>query len=138
MNLLGIKTKIVFMSALSGAIILGVISRLMMAALALSVNKPTNLSLRGFAEVTVIGTSLGVIGGLFLIRTRKYIQPGIYRGVTLGIILYAGSILFGMIGGRLTLSGNTDVLITIVLTGGIYVLYGIITDWLLSTVQHDR
>jgi len=137
-TLLGIKTKIVFMSTLSGAIILGAFSRLVMAALALSVNKPINLSLRGFAEVTAIGTSLGVIGGFFLIGIRKHIQPGIYRGVTLGIILYAVSILFGMIGGRLTLSENTDVLKTLVLTGGVYVLYGIITEWLLSTVHHDR
>ena len=138
MTLLGIKTKIVFMSTLSGAIILGAFSRLVMAALALSVNKPINLSLRGFAEVTAIGTSLGVIGGFFLIGIRKHIQPGIYRGVTLGIILYAVSILFGMIGGRLTLSENTDVLKTLVLAGGVYVLYGIITEWLLSTVHHDR
>jgi hypothetical protein len=136
--LCGIKAKIVFMSTLSGAIILGAFSRLVMAALALSVNKPINLSLRGFAEVIVIGTSLGVIGGLFLIGIRKHIQPGIYRGVILGITLYAGSILFGMLGGRLTLSENTDVLITLVLTGGVYILYGIITEWLLSTVHHDR
>jgi len=126
------------MSTLSGAIILGAFSRLVMAALAHSLNKPINLSLRGFAEMIVIGTSLGVIGGLFLIGIRMHIQPGIYRGVTLGIFLYAGSILFGMIGGRLTLSENTDVLITLVLTGGVYVLYGIATEWLLSTVHRDR
>lgn len=138
MKSLGFKAKIVCMSALSGAIVLGIFSRMIMAAIALLANKSTNLSLWSFTEVTIVGSVLGVVGGLFLLGIRKQMQPGIYRGVTLGIILCAVSILFGMIGGRLTLSENTDVLKTLVLAGGVYVLYGIITEWLLSTVHHDR
>jgi len=36
------------------------------------------------------------------------------------------------------LSENTDVLITLVLTGGVYVLYGIITEWLLTRVHYEH
>jgi len=135
---LGLKAKIVCMSALSGAIVLGIFSRVIMAAIALLADKPTNLSFWSFAQVSIVGTVLGAVGGFFILGIRKHIQPGIYRGVSLGIALYAGSILFGMIGGRLTLSENTDVLITLVLAGGVYTLYGLLTEWLLLNVHHGH
>lgn len=137
MTSLGHKAQIVFMSALSGAIVLGVFSRVIMAAIALLFNKPTNLSLSSFAEVTMVGTILGVVGGLFLLGIRKKIQPGIYRGVTLGLFLYAGSLVLGMMGQYITLSENTDAIVTFVLVGGVYALYGILTEWLLLTI-HDN
>ena len=137
MTSLGLKAKIVFMSALSGAIVLGIFSRVIMAAIALLVNKPTNLSLSSFAEVTMVGTVLGVVGGLFLLGIRKKIQPGIYRGVALGILLYAGSLVLGMMGQYITFSDNTDAIVTFVLVGGVYALYGILTEWLLLTI-HDN
>jgi hypothetical protein len=109
-----------------------------MAAIALLANKPTNLSLWSVAEVTIVGIILGVVGGLVLLGIRQQMQPGIYRGVTLGIILYAGSRIFGLIIRRPTLSENTDMIITLVLAGGIYMLYGILTEWLLLTVHHEH
>ena len=132
------KAKIVFVSALSGAVVLGIFSRSITVIIALLNEKPTNLSLWGYTEVTFVGTMLGVFGGIILLGIKKYIQPGIYRGIILGIILYAGSIMFGMMNRQLTLGENPDALITLVSIGGVYAFYGIITEWLLTRVHYEH
>ncbi len=54
--------------------------------------------------------------------------------IILGIVLYAGSLLFGLMGRRLTLSENPHAIITLVSTGGVYALYGVLNEWLLIAV----
>lgn len=133
----GLTARIVLVSTLSGAIVLGIFSRLIMAAIALSIGKPTNLSVLGLVEVALVGALMGASGGVILLAIKKYMPPGYYRGLTLGIVLYGGSLVFGIMGRRFTVGENPYAIIILVSTGGIYALYGILTEWLLSAGHRD-
>ena len=124
----GPKKKIVLIGTLSGAVILGLLTRLAMAIIALSTNNPVNLSIRSFAETIVVGAVVGAIGGIVLLGIRALISAGIARGIILGFLLFSGSLMTGLIAGRVTFGEQPITFITFVYLGVVFLLYGIVTE----------
>jgi len=128
----GPKGKIVLIGTLSGAVILGLLARLTMAIIALLSNHPVNLSIRSIAEVTVVGAVVGAIGGIVLLGVRSLISPGIARGIILGFLLFSGSLMIGLMAGRVAFGVQPITFITFALLGVVFVLYGIVTEWMVG------
>jgi hypothetical protein len=126
------KGKIVLIGTLSGAVILGLLARLTMAIIALSSNHPVNLSIRSIAEVIVVGAVVGAMGSIVLLGLRTLISPGIARGIILGFLLFSGSLMIGLMAGRVAFGEQPITFITFALLGVVFVLYGIVTEWMVG------
>ncbi len=124
--------KIVLIGTLSGVVILGLLTRLAMAMIALFTNNPVNLSIQSIVEVTVAGAIVGAIGGIFLVGIRVLLSAGIVRGIILGFLLFSGSLVIGLIAGRVAFGEQPITFITFAFLGMVFLFYGIVTEWMVD------
>lgn len=118
--------------AVSGVMILGLVGRLAMALIALAVGVEMNLSGRGMVEVMTLGLLIGVAGGVALFAMRRMSHaPRFAHGVTLGILLFLGSVVFESLGGGVTATTWSTYPLTIVVVGVVFIAYGVEMEKLL-------
>lgn len=119
--------------AVSGIMILGLVGRLATALIALAVGVEMNLSGRGIFEVMTLGMVVGVVGGVVLFAMRRVARsPRVAHGVTLGIVLFVGSLVFESLGGGVTATTWSTYPLTIVVVGVVFIAYGVEMEKLLA------
>src|SRR5882757_7570202 len=85
--------RLLLVAVLSGMLFLGIGGRVAMRGLALEVGRPTNFGLGATAGIVLIGSALGLVGGvLFVLVGRRLPTSGAIKGVLFGTLFFASLI----------------------------------------------
>jgi len=123
----------VFLGAVVGCVVLGLVGRGVTAGLALSMGREANLSLNGLVESAIVGAVFGAVGGLLLLPVRKLVPAaGAGRGLLLGLLLFLGSLLLTRLLGRAAFDSSTTQALTLGVVAVVYIAYGVVLDGLFS------
>ncbi len=122
--------RVVIMSMLSGAIagvvILGLVGRFAMVIVALLVGSNASLSLSGIYEAVIVGTVIGVLGGLLHIPIGKIKGfSKLVQGITIGLILFTLSIMLSTLFSKIKIDISGAQLLTFTTIFGVYIVYGV-------------
>jgi len=125
-----------FIGAVTGALVLGIIGRAATAGVGLITGNALNLSLKGGLEAVIVGTLVGAVGGFLLLLLRS-VQGGseLARGITVGAILFVCSYLVAWISGKITFSLSSIKLFTIGVVAIMFIVYGVFADALLTRFE---
>lgn len=115
--------------AIAGAVVLGLAGRAAMAAIAVTIGSPANLSLLGVVEVVAVGAILGAAGGLLALLARKLLP-----GTRAGRVVLVAAILFGfsLARGRVDWSAGEFLVPTLAAAALIFLVYAAAEDLLLG------
>ena len=134
------KSSVIIISMLSGAItgafVLGLIGKFVMALISIFVGSNMNLSLSGILESLIIGTGVGAFGGLINVRisnSETLSMTG--QGLVLGTILYALSVLMTIVLTKMKIDLTGQQFFTLVAVFGIYIVYGLSAAALLNRLK---
>lgn len=124
------NNRVVIISMLSGAItgvvILGLVGRFAMVTVSLLVGSNTNLSLSGIYEAVMIGSVIGVLGGLLYIPIGKIKSFSKFvQGITIGLILFTLSLTLSTLFSRIKIDISAAQLLTLITILGVYIVYGV-------------
>jgi len=126
-------SMVVLVGAALGAVVLGLGGRVATAALARATGRATNLSFGGLAEVLLVGTAAGALGGLLLLAARRLpVRGSAVRGLLVGIVLFLLSLLVAYVGHGAHLGENVKQALTLAVAAAVFVVYGIALDRLVD------
>ncbi|MDH3785894.1 MAG: hypothetical protein OEV00_11275, partial [Acidobacteriota bacterium] len=95
----------VFVGGIAGIVVLGLVGRIATAVVAQAMGQPTNFTLSGLLEVTVVGAVVGALGGaLFLFLRERLTFPGLMPAIVVGAVVFAASIFVPWLSGRMELA----------------------------------
>jgi hypothetical protein len=121
--------RTLFAGMAAGALVLGVGGRLAMAGLAIATRQRPRFSLGGSLEVVMLGTLLGVLGGLLLIPMRaRWATHDWLRGALLGAALCGMAWLSSPVGRQTAQGAPLGVAVVVALSLVLFILYGVIAD----------
>ena len=87
--------------AISGALVLGITSRIVIAILSIVLGNSLYLSLRGIIEVVFLGALIGAVGGCLLFLLRNIFRDyKIVWGIVTGLLLFFCAMLITIASGR--------------------------------------
>ncbi len=119
----------------AGVLVLGVGGRLAMRALAWAAGQPPEFSVAGSLEVLTAGAWRGAVGGvLYFALARILRNPGVGRGLALGIFLYGFTLATLRSEIRGIASALDLVAWSVLLFGAIFLLYGLSLELALGRV----
>jgi hypothetical protein len=115
--------------AISGAFVLGIAGRFVMAGVALFTNNNPNLSNSGFWEVILLGTYIGIVGGVLLLLIKKiFPRWGLLNGIVIGVILFICSWFISNVASKTELTTYTSRWLTFIAVAFVYIIFGIIIN----------
>ncbi len=122
--------------AIAGVFILGLVGKFAMALISILIDSSMNLSFLGISEALMIGTGLGVIGGLLhlCISRVEYFSKGV-QGVVLGAILFALSIIISILFTKMKTNFTGTQFLTLTTIFGVYIMYGITVVTLMNWIR---
>jgi hypothetical protein len=83
-------SRLLLVAVSSGLLFLGIGGRIAMRGLALAIGRPTNFGLGATAGIVLIGSVLGLVGGvLFMLIGRQLPSSGAIKGVLFGTLFFA-------------------------------------------------
>lgn len=119
--------------AITGALVLGVGGRLLMAALVLAAGGRPGFSFGGSIEVVMVGTAYGAVGGLLLLPLRQAVGGNRrLAGPLLGLVLFGLGWLTSRVGRAAAAGPGGRLAIVIGLAALAFVAYGLTTNALLA------
>lgn len=126
--------------AIAGAVVLGFLSRIATALLAMATGHPHNLSGRGIMEVAVLGTALGAVGGFALLLLKsRHCESTPISGLILGGLVFLGTSALSWASGRLDLTQTQPVVATLVVVAVFCFAYGVLAQVLFQRfLPHGR
>ncbi|MBT4088215.1 MAG: hypothetical protein HN580_21270 [Deltaproteobacteria bacterium] len=125
--------------AIVGAVVLGIVGKIVMVFVAYRIGSEPNISLKGILEVLLFGGLVGTVGGILVLPLRKIVHGGtILRGFALGVILF-GATLFTVIHAdrfEFNNSGLQWFIFSIVVF--MYTIFGAILETILTRFEKGR
>ena len=130
------ETRFVLLAGATGALILGIVGRMSMAGVALFTGNTLHISMRGVLEVVIVGALVGAAGGILLLVLRRvYGVAGLVRGIIVGIVMFACSVLVYLLNGKSDYGLSHTQLLTVIVAAIIFMVYGICVDALLKPLE---
>ncbi|MBU1699140.1 MAG: hypothetical protein KJ970_07775 [Candidatus Eisenbacteria bacterium] len=127
---------IMILGAAMGALIIGLLGRVVMVVVALAAAHNPNLSLNGILLVLLLGTFLGAIGGLVLLLTRSIFHlTGMAGGAVIGVLLFVLTCLITLLRGGLDTSRGPLLLVTLGSALLIFILYGVALNGMVTRLE---
>jgi len=107
-----------------------------MAAAALMGGRDPNLSMDGLIDVLLLGTFVGAVAGPMLVFLRKGLKVGNpVRGITLGIVLFACSLVATSLGRGSVVGPHGLQWSTAAVAAAVFAAYGIILDAMMNHID---
>jgi len=133
------KNKSLFLAlvsgAISGALILGIAGRTVIALLSLYTGSSINLSLGGILQNIFLGIIIGSIGGILLFIVKNLFQINRFNSAILtGLILFVGSLIFAVVSDKFVFDGSIIQLFALIVVVMMFLLYGVFAAALLKRV----
>jgi len=108
-----------------GAVIVGLGGRCATAALAVVLGAPANLSASGLVESGIVGAVWGAVGALVLLGIDRTGPSHTPRGVSTGVVTFAGSVVLGWVFGHDPDLGRAEGRATTLTAAAVFVLFGL-------------
>ncbi|MDH3628720.1 MAG: hypothetical protein OES25_13825 [Acidobacteriota bacterium] len=126
----------VFVGGIAGIVVLGLVGRIATAVVAQAMGQPTNFTLSGLLEVTVVGAVVGALGGaLFLFLRERLTFPGLMPAIVVGAVVFAASIFVPWLSGRMELATLGASPATLVVAALVCLGYGVTVHGILARLR---
>jgi len=125
--------------AVSGALILGITGRTVIAIFSLITENSLNLSLRGILQAIFLGIIIGSIGGMLLFIVKNLFRINRFNSAILtGFILFIVSLFLAVVNGKFVLDISYTQFFTLIIVVMMFLLYGVFTAGLLHRFTVNR
>jgi len=125
--------------AVSGALILGITGRMVIAIFSLITGNALNLSLRGILQSIFLGSIIGSIGGILLfIVINLFRINGFNSAILTGFILFIVSLFLAVVNGKFVLDISYTQFFTLIIVVMMFLLYGVFAVVLLHRFTGNR